>query len=88
MEQIIQEIAEELQIPKSKVKAALYHMTNWLRHAMSNLKYAEIHIPKFGTFKVMAKRAPEELRENLEEYYNVKRKNRKNEKEEHFKGKS
>jgi len=53
---VIEEIAEELNLPKSKVKYAVQHFFGWQREAFDELKYSSYLWNHFGTFSIIPKR--------------------------------
>lgn len=56
IKEIINEIAEELDIPKVKVKTVVYHFFNWQRQKFIELENECYYWKYFGKFKIIPSR--------------------------------
>ena len=61
---VIDEIAEELNIPKSKVRHSVWYFFSWQREAFNSLKYESYLWNYFGTFKVISSRYEKLIKNN------------------------
>lgn len=56
IKEIIEEIAEELNISKVKVENIIRHFFNWQRDSFINLKFSTYYWKYFGKFSIIKKR--------------------------------
>lgn len=61
---VIEEIAEELNLPKSKVKHVVWYFFSWQREAFDSLKYSSYLWNYFGTFKIIPSRYEKFIEKN------------------------
>ncbi len=59
---VIDEVAEELNLSKSKVKHAVQHFFGWQREAFDKLEYKSYLWNHFGTFSIIPDRYEEHVR--------------------------
>jgi nucleoid DNA-binding protein len=67
IEKIIDEIAEEQNIEREKVKYAIRHMCNWTREQLIAMNYKSILWSYFGKFSIIESRLDEQTKKLLED---------------------
>jgi hypothetical protein len=77
LKNISKRIGREEEVDAEAVEAALFIITNWTRKQMKEMNYPAILWPKLGSFNLIDKRAPEEVKKDLQEFKNNFKKNGK-----------
>jgi len=67
LNEIVKELMEEFELPKSHVEKVVKHFFNWQRQSFIDLEYSDYNWKYFGNFKVIKKRLTKKIKEDAEQ---------------------
>ena len=68
LEKIIRIIAKEEGVPLKVVRASVQTAVTWTKEQMKAMNHPALYWPRFGTFNLIKRKCPKELKEDYLEY--------------------